>query len=445
MSEAFALSPRPQPVDAAGRERDHVLRGRAELDPDEVRIDVRAEEAGVERVLQLPRERAVLARDHGRRRQARGDLLRDVRARENRDRTAADAGREPLAGSGSRPLHEAQDRRVARQRGHDLGEGLARNRDRDDVHVRGSSRPAGRPRPRAGRRPAGDAGSNRSPRSPRPAPRCGRRGTTSWPRSSRTRVNAVPHDPAPTTRNRMRQDRLTKSIETGHTLQAEALAQPVLDPVAIVARDEARVVHEDAEARRAHADLGAVEEVEPAPAPPARRLPSLSQLGERAVQLGRRDARDVPVEELDDAVEQPFQAAPGVRGDGDERRPLAEAPAQLAAGVLDVDRRLVPLREDDERRAVGVPRDVGDRDVLLHDPLRRVDEDEGDVGPLGRLERAQLGVVLDPLPVPPLAPQAGGVDQDEGAVAALEHGVDGVASRAGDLAHDQRARGRGAR
>ena len=46
-------------------------------------------------------------------------------------------------------------------------------------------------------------------------------------------------------------------------------------------------------------------------------------------------------------------------------------------------------------------------------PSRRVDEDERDVGTLRRLERAQLRVVLDPLPLPPLAPQAGGVDQDE--------------------------------
>src|SRR5579862_9604271 len=69
-------------------------------------------------------------------------------------------------------------------------------------------------------------------------------------------------------------------------LQVEALAQPVLDPVAVVARDEARVVDEDAKARRPHADLGAVEEVEPAAARSARRLPRLAQLRQRAVQLG---------------------------------------------------------------------------------------------------------------------------------------------------------------
>ena len=98
ISEAFALSPSLEPVDAAGRERDHVLRRRAQLDADEVRIDVGAEEARVEGVLELAREEAVLARDHCRGGQARRDLLRDVRARENGDRAAADAGREPLAG-----------------------------------------------------------------------------------------------------------------------------------------------------------------------------------------------------------------------------------------------------------------------------------------------------------------------------------------------------------
>jgi len=40
-----------------------------------------------------------------------------------------------------------------------------------------------------------------------------------------------------------------------------------------------------------------------------------------------------------------------------------------------------------------------DRKVLVDDPIGRVDQDEGDVGPLGRFERPQLGVVLDSLPL----------------------------------------------
>src|SRR5438105_2050035 len=127
---------------------------------------------------------------------------------------------------------------------------------------------------------------------------------------------------------------------------AEALAQPVLDPVAVVARDESRVVDEEAEPRGAYTGLRAVEEVEPPAARPARRLPGFAELGERAVQLGRRDPDGVPVEELGDPVEQALEAAAGVRRHGDERRPLAQAPAELAAGVVDADRRRVPFRED---------------------------------------------------------------------------------------------------
>ena len=144
----------------------------------------------------------------------------------------------------------------------------------------------------------------------------------------------------------------------------------------------------------------------------------------------------MPVEELRDPVEEPFQAASRVRGDRDERRPLAQTPAEEPAHVLDVDRRLVPLREHHQRRAVGVARDVGDGDVLFDDALLRVDEDERDVGPFGGLDRAQLGVVLDALPVSALAAEAGGVDEDERPVVAHEHRVDRVARRARDLAHD---------
>ncbi len=51
-------------------------------------------------------------------------------------------------------------------------------------------------------------------------------------------------------------------------------------------------------------------------------------------------------------------------------------------------------------------------------------------------ERAQLRVVLDPLPLLALAPQAGRVDEQEGAVVALQHRVDRVARRAGDVRDD---------
>src|SRR4029079_14025815 len=82
----------------------------------------------------------------------------------------------------------------------------------------------------------------------------------------------------------------------GHALQVETAAQLVLDPVAVVARYEARVVHVDAEARRPRAHLRAVEQVQ-ALAVPGRRLAHLAQLAQRAVQLGGRDAAGVAVEE----------------------------------------------------------------------------------------------------------------------------------------------------
>ena len=71
------------------------------------------------------------------------------------------------------------------------------------------------------------------------------------------------------------------------------------------------------------------------------------------------------------------------------------------------------------RRALGLPRHVGDGEVALDDPLARVDEHERDVGALRGLERAQLRVVLDPLPVLALAAHAGRVDEDERRLVAL--------------------------
>ena len=127
---------------------------------------------------------------------------------------------------------------------------------------------------------------------------------------------------------------------------------------------------------------------------------------------------------------------PDLRRDGDHRRPLAQPAGQVTLRLDDVELRHVPLREHGERRAPGLARDVGDGEVLLHDPLGGVEEDERDVGPLGRLERPQLGVVLDPLPLLASAAQPGRVDEHEGRLAALQHRVDRVARRAGDLGDD---------
>ena len=128
---------------------------------------------------------------------------------------------------------------------------------------------------------------------------------------------------------------------------------------------------------------------------------------------------------------------PRLRGGRDDRRPLPQAALEPRAHVLDLDRRLVPLREHDERRALRLARDVGDGQVLLDDALGGIDEDERDVRLVRRLERPQLRVVLDALPVLALPPHAGRVHEHERAVVRLEHGVDRVARRSRDVRDDE--------
>ena len=117
--------------------------------------------------------------------------------------------------------------------------------------------------------------------------------------------------------------------------------------------------------------------------------------------------------------------------------PLAEPPLQLGPHVLDRDLGDVPLREHDQRRALRLPRHVGRGEVAFDDALARVDQDEADVGALRRLERAQLRVVLDPLPLTALAAQTGGVDELKVRSPRSMHRVDRVARRARHLRHDR--------
>ena len=89
-------------------------------------------------MLQLAGEEAVLARDHGRGRQADGDLLGDVRAGEHGDRAAVRRvveSRSPVAGSS--PFVRLSTGASPGRRGDDVGEGAARNRDDDHVDVAG--------------------------------------------------------------------------------------------------------------------------------------------------------------------------------------------------------------------------------------------------------------------------------------------------------------------
>src|SRR5204862_6885501 len=120
----------------------------------------------------------------------------------------------------------------------------------------------------------------------------------------------------------------------GGTLELEPLTQAILDPVAVVARDERRIVDEEAKARRARLRLRPLQEIEPA-AGARRRLPLLAQLGEEPGQLTRRAARDVLRELQLDLVEEPLHDAAGCRRDRDERRTLPQARLQARTHVLD--------------------------------------------------------------------------------------------------------------
>ena len=60
---------------------------------------------------------------------------------------------------------------------------------------------------------------------------------------------------------------------------------------------------------------------------------------------------------------------------------------QLAGCIGQLEHRLVPLVEGDERRAAGFPGQVGDSEIVLDDAFAGVHEHERDIGPFGRLER----------------------------------------------------------
>src|SRR6185437_9427261 len=97
--------------------------------------------------------------------------------------------------------------------------------------------------------------------------------------------------------------------------------------------------------------------------------------------------------------EQARHAAAADRRDGDEVGPLPQAALQLRTDLLDRDLGDVPLGEHDQRRAMGLARDLDRSDVSFDDSLARVDQDERDVGAPGGVEGAELGVVLDSLPL----------------------------------------------
>ena len=122
-------------VDRPRGERDHVLRRGAELDADDVGIDVGPEHGRIDRVLQLSREGAVIARDHDGRREPLADLLGHVRPGQDGDGATDDERGEPLAGLRVEPLREAEHGRVAGKAPRHFGEGAARHGHDDYVDV----------------------------------------------------------------------------------------------------------------------------------------------------------------------------------------------------------------------------------------------------------------------------------------------------------------------
>ena len=295
-SAAFELSPEREAVGAAGRERDDVLRRRAQLDAHDVVAHVHAEEDRVHRDL----ERAPRARG----RRSRPRPRREARERSRRRCSARRGQRPDGRGRGSRaaapvagiePLREAEDRRVARE--------AARRRRRTHGSARRRRR-ARRPRP-ARRRSSRRRCRERSCRlrvARVPAGRVDRLGLLRVARRERHLVAVVAQEAGERRPPRARADDDDPHFGRdevdgdGHALEPEARAQLVLDPVAVVARDEAAVVDEEPEARRARAHLRPVEEVEAASAAPGR-LARLAELLQRAVELGGRDPARVAGEE----------------------------------------------------------------------------------------------------------------------------------------------------
>ena len=197
----FRVVSEREPVGAARRERDHVLRCRTQLDTDHVVAHVDAEENGVHRDLQPHGELEVVARDDGRRRQATDDLVRDVRPGENGHRPAADETSRavrPVAGSSPfERLRSGESPGSCETTSPNTRLGTATTTSSASSTGASSMVAAAIPSSRAcvriARIPAGRGSISSACSGSRAA------SVTSWPLSRRRQANAVPHEPAPTT------------------------------------------------------------------------------------------------------------------------------------------------------------------------------------------------------------------------------------------------------
>ena len=96
----------------------------------------------------------------------------------------------------------------------------------------------------------------------------------------------------------------------------------------------------------------------------------------------------------------------------------------------------VPLVDGDDAGLPRLMREAGHLAVLLGEALKGIDHDDADVSPFDGHFGPDDAVLLDALIDPGLAAQAGGVDEQEGAVFVVDLRVGGVAGGAGDGGHD---------
>ncbi len=124
---------------------------------------------------------------------------------------------------------------------------------------------------------------------------------------------------------------------------------------------------------------------------------------------------------------------PGAGRDAQHRRPVHEVELalqvdpELAPGLVV---HQVPLVGQQDQPAAGLDGPDGDLLVLLGHAEWGLEHEQGDVGPVDRLQAADEGEVVGPLGLLEGAAHAGGVDQPVAAAGPLDDRVDGVAGRA---------------
>ncbi len=186
--------------------------------------------------------------------------------------------------------------------------------------------------------------------------------------------------------------------------------------------------------------LGHVVDLQPA-ALVGGRLDSGGGHGQHVVELTGGNAHAVLVVHEGDELVEVVEPLTGLRGDEDDGRigHEGEVVLQLLAVVLHglaVFFVGVPLVD---RNDAGLPRlvcEAGDLAVLFGEALEGVDHDDADVCPFNGHFGPDDAVFLNALIHPGLPAQAGGVNEQEGAVLVVYLGVGGVAGGAGNGGHD---------